>query len=259
MQSKINSLNKALLTLSATFATAYGLWVIFKPEQAAKQFHWDTSGASPFFMQMQGIYMVGWGVGKFTAVIEGMDPSVTTFALFNLLPMGMMIMNGAAAKNTGMAIGFTLTYLFIGMTGLRANKQPSEWAAGYYFLCFSACIALTQGIRIIVTPEQMLADGSIGSYNHPDMALVKSAGVAAVGWGVGKLTAIHRGDRAIRLFCILNLVPMGLMVGFAYLAKNFKGAGEGGALLLCYAFLAATGPKTSTYAKEVSTEPLLSA
>lgn len=250
------SVNKAFLACSATFVSLAGLGGILKPDVMMKATGMEINGASNYFFQVQGCLMLGWGVGKWTAVLVGPESCVTAFATFNLFPMGMLVLNSMPPNpNLVMGLIFSVGYLYIVTTGVHASMTRSFWGAGFYFLCFSALTAVSTGIVVMSKSSELLATGWIGHYEHPQMAIINSMGTAAIGWGAGKWASVFNGDQAMHLFCKLNLIPIGIMTVCAVLAKQHLPAASGGFFFLAYAFLAATGPKVK--ARELAAEPLL--
>lgn len=235
--------------LSATCVTMNGISLFVAPDAVWKG-SLISADVSPALNQFIGACMLGWGVGKWSAVLTGSEAAVTAFATFNLFPMGMLVL--ASMKMPWLAMFFTLGYLRIVATGPRVPAASTDWPAGFYFLSLSAFLVSCDGIVFLYEPGFAL---KFLGMTPPGPEVMNVAGIACLGWGVGKATSVYNGDAAISIFIKVNLIAMIVMIAVCYIHHLQPAALIASSVFaIIYAILAATGPKTA--ARE-SKEPLL--
>jgi len=174
----------------------------------------DVPAPSTFWSQMCGMAMLGWGAGKWATVFTGSDEAVTTFSTFNLVPMGMTVLNAAGVRDpTGLV--FLFGYLYIVFTGPKLPAAKTSWPYGYYFLCFSAFCITANGLFGLFATEAVFKSAGM---SFPGRGVMTQFSIAALGWGAGKWTSVYNGDKAINIFCKVNLVAIGSGVLICFVA-----------------------------------------
>lgn len=231
------SINRGFLMLSATVVTSFGILTMVAPEVVLPDVQ-----APALLLHMYGVNLLGWGAGKWAAVLAGSEEAVTAFATYNLCPCAMLVFVSMPPNGQPwMALFFLAGYLYIVTTGPRKAAASTSWPIGFYFLCFSASLVTCGNIGNLYAPEAGLAQMGL-KYSPSLRLLLNQMAIAGIGWGVGKWSCIYNGDVAIQIFCKVNLFAMFASLGVSFLSHQYPMVVFALIFITGYGYLALTGP-----------------